>query len=81
MKIAQADNCKADALSRLIFMGVDRLDRTVHIKILMEPRISQTLDIIDIDQEPLWIDPILDFITNGNSPEDSQTARVFNLEH
>ncbi|XP_022863641.1 uncharacterized protein LOC111383733, partial [Olea europaea var. sylvestris] len=74
-KIARKDNGKADALSRLMFMGVDGLDRTVHIKIITEPNISQILDIMDIDNKPSWMDPIIEFLTNGNLPSDARLAR------
>lgn len=74
-KIARKDNGKADALSRLVFMGVDGLDRTVYIKIIIEPSISQILDVMDIDNEPSWMDPIIEFITSGNLPSDARLAR------
>lgn len=64
MEIARADKYKVDALTRLIFIGVDGLDKTVHIKIVMEPSIYQTLDFMDNDYEPLWMDPKVGFITN-----------------
>ncbi|XP_022895282.1 uncharacterized protein LOC111409467 [Olea europaea var. sylvestris] len=75
MKIARANNSKADALSRLVFMGVDRLDRRVHVRFLTEPSINPTVGVMDIDHEPSWIDPIVDFITNGNLPENPRAAR------
>ncbi|XP_022855573.1 uncharacterized protein LOC111376801 [Olea europaea var. sylvestris] len=46
--VARAENAKADALSRLVFMGVDGLDRTVHIKMVREPSIAQKPSVIDI---------------------------------
>lgn len=39
-KISRARNTKVDALSRLIFMGIDGLDRMVHVKFVIEPSIS-----------------------------------------
>ncbi|XP_022843129.1 uncharacterized protein LOC111366648 [Olea europaea var. sylvestris] len=62
VKISRAENCKADALSKLVFMGIDGLDRTVHVRIVTEPSINQTIGIMDIDNEPSWMDPIVDFI-------------------
>lgn len=58
------------AFSRLVFMGVDGLDRTVHIKIVIELSINQTIGVLDIDHDPSWIDSIMDFVTNGNLPDD-----------
>ncbi|XP_022897720.1 uncharacterized protein LOC111411417 [Olea europaea var. sylvestris] len=74
-KIARKHNRKADALSRLVFMGVDSLDRTVHIKVITEPSINQTPDVMDIDNELSWMDPIIEFITSGNLPSDARLAR------
>ncbi|XP_022869497.1 uncharacterized protein K02A2.6-like [Olea europaea var. sylvestris] len=63
LKVARFDKAKANALSRLVFMGVDGLDRTVHAKIVVEPNIAQKSSIMDIDHEPSWMDPIVDYIT------------------
>ncbi|XP_022897821.1 uncharacterized protein LOC111411533 [Olea europaea var. sylvestris] len=70
IKIPRADNGKADALSRLVFMGIDGLERIVHVKLVMEPSITQGVGVMDIDHEPSWMDPIAEFINNGNLPED-----------
>ncbi|XP_022883401.1 uncharacterized protein LOC111400207 [Olea europaea var. sylvestris] len=75
VKITWAENCKADALSRLVFMGIDGLDRIVHVRIVTEPSINQTIGVMDIDDEPSWMDPIVDFIKHGNLPEDPRAAR------
>ncbi|XP_022859011.1 uncharacterized protein LOC111379805 [Olea europaea var. sylvestris] len=75
MKITRAENCKADALSRLLFMGLDGLDRTVHVRIVTEPSINQTIGVMDIDNEPSWMDPIVDFIKHGSLLEDPRAAR------
>ncbi|XP_022895281.1 uncharacterized protein LOC111409466 [Olea europaea var. sylvestris] len=74
-KVARKDNGKADALSRLVFMGVDSLDRIVHIKVITEPSINQIPDVVDIDNEPSWMDLIIEFITSGNLPSDARLAR------
>ncbi|XP_022893708.1 uncharacterized protein LOC111408138 [Olea europaea var. sylvestris] len=66
---------KADVLSRLIFMGVDGLDRTVHVKIVAEPIIVRKPSVMDIDHEPSWMDPIVDYISNGNLHVDPRLAR------
>ncbi|XP_022883892.1 uncharacterized protein LOC111400737 [Olea europaea var. sylvestris] len=75
VKISRAENCKADALSRLVFMGMDGLDRTVHVNIVTEPSINQTIGVMDIDNELSWMDPIVDFIEHGSLPEDPRAAR------
>ncbi|XP_022860948.1 uncharacterized protein LOC111381405 [Olea europaea var. sylvestris] len=73
--VAIAQNAKADALSKLVFMGVDGLDRTMHIKMVAESSIAQKPSIMDIDHEPSWMDPIVDYISNGNIPTDPRLAR------
>ncbi|XP_022851528.1 uncharacterized protein LOC111373252 [Olea europaea var. sylvestris] len=75
LKIARADNSKADALSRLVFMRIDGLDRTVNIKIVTESSINMKLSVMNIDHEPSWIDPIVEYISNGDLPPDPRTAR------
>ncbi|XP_022875582.1 uncharacterized protein LOC111394024 [Olea europaea var. sylvestris] len=55
VKIARADNCKANALSRVVFMGVDGLDRTVHVRFVTKPSINLTVGVMDIDHEPSWM--------------------------
>ncbi|XP_022850664.1 uncharacterized protein LOC111372547 [Olea europaea var. sylvestris] len=76
VKISRAKNCRADALSRLVFMEIDGLDRTVHVRIITEPSISQTIGIVDIDNMPSWMDPIVDFIKHGRLPEDHRVERI-----
>ncbi|XP_022845323.1 uncharacterized protein LOC111368325 [Olea europaea var. sylvestris] len=75
VKITPAENCKVDALSRLMFMGIDGLNGTVHVRIVTEPSINQTIGIMDIDNEPSWMDPIVDFIKYGNLPQDPRATR------
>ncbi|XP_022843425.1 uncharacterized protein LOC111366981 [Olea europaea var. sylvestris] len=75
LKIARAYDSKADALSRLVFMRIDGLDRAVHIKIVKEPSINTKPSVMDIDHEPSWIDPIVEYISNGNLPPDPRIAR------
>ncbi|XP_022889265.1 uncharacterized protein LOC111404731 [Olea europaea var. sylvestris] len=64
LKMARADKCKVDALSRLVFIGVDGLDKTVHVRVVAEPSINPTIGVMDFDHEPSWMEPIVDFITN-----------------
>ncbi|XP_022880890.1 uncharacterized protein LOC111398188 [Olea europaea var. sylvestris] len=75
-KIARKDNEKADALSRLVFMGIESLDRTVHMKVITEPSINQIPNVMGIDNEPSWMDLIIEFITNGNLPSDARCLRL-----
>ncbi|XP_022855981.1 uncharacterized protein LOC111377155 [Olea europaea var. sylvestris] len=75
LKVARAEDAKVDALSRLVFIGMDGLDRIVHIKMVAEPRIAQKPSVMDIDHEPSWMDPIVDYISNVNIPTDPRLAR------
>ncbi|XP_022854857.1 uncharacterized protein LOC111376148 [Olea europaea var. sylvestris] len=75
LKVARTNNVKADALSRLVFMGVDGLDRTVHSKIVAEPSIAQKPSVMDIDHEPSWMDLIVDYISNDSLSADPRLAR------
>ncbi|XP_022889183.1 uncharacterized protein LOC111404631 [Olea europaea var. sylvestris] len=75
VKISRAENCRVDALSRLVFMGIDGLDRTVHVRIVTEPSINQIVGVMDIDNEPSWMDPIVDFIKYDSLPADPRAAR------
>lgn len=51
------------------------LDRTVHNKMVTEPSISPKVNIMDIDHELSWMDPIIEYISNDNLPSDSRAAR------
>lgn len=53
-------------------MEVDGLDRTVHIKMVIEHSISQKTNVIDANHEPSWIDLIIEFISNGNLPSNDK---------
>ncbi|XP_022891604.1 uncharacterized protein LOC111406402 [Olea europaea var. sylvestris] len=75
VKITRSENCKVDAFSRLVFMGIYGLNRTVHIRIVTDPSINQTIGVMDIDNESSWMDPIVDFIKHGNLLEDPRAAR------
>ncbi|XP_022880395.1 uncharacterized protein LOC111397623 [Olea europaea var. sylvestris] len=66
---------RKDEKMNLYCLKVHDLQRIVHIKMVTEPSITQKTSVMDIDHEPSWMDPIVEFISSGNLPSDPRVAR------
>ncbi|XP_077222097.1 uncharacterized protein LOC143855936 [Tasmannia lanceolata] len=73
VRIPRTMNARADALSKMAASGVTDVG-TVYVEILKQPRIEQG-EIVELEFESSWMDPILGYLKDGIVLEDRKEAR------
>ncbi|XP_022843234.1 uncharacterized protein LOC111366770 [Olea europaea var. sylvestris] len=74
-KIPRKDNERADALAKLASANPRRLPRTASVQVLRQPSIQHVINVMNVENEESWIDPLSEYLTKNKSPEDALTAR------
>ena len=70
----------ADALAKLASTrNVELLD-AVSVEFLVEPSIRQQPEVMELVQEPSWMDPIVAYLNNGDLPEGYSKAHILRLK-
>ena len=73
--IPRTDNSRADALAKLTTASQEDLSKTTPIEYLAEPSIDLCgVEVAPIGSEPIWMDPIWDYIIDGRLPDDLKEA-------
>ncbi|XP_043693013.1 uncharacterized protein LOC122643459 [Telopea speciosissima] len=75
LQVPQALNASADALSRLATLDFQDLDRTVYLDILTSPSIAQSEEVLPVEIEPCWMDPLINYLQEGILPTDKEEAK------
>ena len=78
--ILRAKNANADALAKLASTKDAKLLEVVSVEFLVEPSIRRQPDVMELIQEPSWMDPIVTYLKNGEVPEDKTEARILRLK-
>ena len=74
--IPRSKNSNTDALVKLASTrDVDLLD-AISIEFLAEPNIHPQQGVIEITQEPSWMDPIIVYLKTGKQLEDKTEAQI-----
>ncbi|KAI3682300.1 hypothetical protein L1987_82190 [Smallanthus sonchifolius] len=74
--ITRSKNKKADALSKLASVTFTHLAKEVRVEVLESPSIVDTeISTITGAENPTWMTPIIQFLTNGTLPDDRAEAR------
>lgn len=71
--ISRLENFWTDILSQLATFGYNVLDNT-YVKHHAKPSIDDSNEILLVNQELSWINPFIEYLTNGNLPTDSTEA-------
>ncbi|KAI5338915.1 hypothetical protein L3X38_018187 [Prunus dulcis] len=76
-QVPRAENANADALASLGSALDTQFRRSIPVEHLDRPSIEEIeiIDTMQIDEDPSWQDPIIDYLTNGNLPTDKSEAR------
>ncbi|KAI5336927.1 hypothetical protein L3X38_016196 [Prunus dulcis] len=76
-QVPRAENAHADALASLGSALDTQFRRSIPVEHLDRPSIEEIelIDTMQIDEDPSWQDPIIDYLTNGNLPTDKSEAR------
>ena len=72
--IPRTENARADALSRLTTTTFNSLGRTF-IKYLQQSSIDKVEEVLQINDESSWMDPIIQYLTDGTLPTDPSEAK------
>ncbi|CAL9006556.1 unnamed protein product, partial [Prunus brigantina] len=76
-QVPRAENAHADALASLGSALDTQFRRSIPVEHLGRPSIEEVepIDTMQIDEDPSWQDPIIDYLVNGNLPADKSEAR------
>ena len=75
-QVPRVKNAKANGLARIASGLEDDTLRETPIELLSEPSIRRSADyVMPVDYIPCWVEPILEYLTNGIVPEDKNEAR------
>jgi ribonuclease HI len=78
-KIPREENVKADALARIGSGSDEEIDASKHkVRVLTKPSIIENNDMMHINTEdpsPEWAKEIIQYLKDGNLPEDKKEAR------
>ncbi|CAL2270520.1 unnamed protein product [Prunus armeniaca] len=76
-QVPRAENTHADALASLGSALDTQFRRSIPVEHLDRPSIEEIepIDSMQIDEDPSWQDPIIDYLVNGNLPMDKSEAR------
>ena len=50
------------------------------VEFLAEPSIKQLPEVMELEQEPSWMDPIISYLKNNELPENKTEARILRLK-
>ncbi|XP_063939916.1 uncharacterized protein LOC135148542 [Daucus carota subsp. sativus] len=73
LQVNREENAEADNLSRLVQNSAD-LDSSVYFEELHKPTIEQE-EIFEINNDPTWMTPLINYIEKGELPEDKGKAQ------
>ncbi|XP_020415620.1 uncharacterized protein LOC109948104 [Prunus persica] len=74
--VPRAENAHADALASLGSALDTQFRRSIPVEHLDRPSIEEIelIDTMQIDEDPSWQDPVIDYLTNENLPTDKSEA-------
>lgn len=79
-QVPRSKNKRDDALSKLASSSFAHLTKNVLVEVV--PCRSIDIDVVNSSttQETTWMDPIVDYLENGNLPTDSAIARKIRIK-
>ncbi|XP_043716321.1 uncharacterized protein LOC122664535 [Telopea speciosissima] len=75
IQVPRAQNASADALSRLATSNFQDLSRMVYLDVLTSPSIAQSEEVLLVEIEPCWMDPLINYLQEGALPTDKDEAK------
>ena len=73
-------NVNTDALTKLASTRDSKLLDVVSIEFLAEPTIKPQPEIMELMQEPSWMDPVISYLKNDELPEEKTKPRILQLK-
>ncbi|XP_043725697.1 uncharacterized protein LOC122672260 [Telopea speciosissima] len=78
-QVPRAQNASADTLSRLATSEFQDLNRTVYVDVIGKPSIEEAEDILPIEMEPCWMDPLTAYLQRGSLPTDKEEVKKIRM--
>ena len=78
--ISKAKNSHVDALDKFASTKDVELLSAVLVEFLAESSINKQLAVMKLDQEPLWMDPILAYLKTCELHEDKTKAKILGIK-
>ena len=78
--VPRSKNSNTDALAKLASTKDAKLLNAVSIEFLSKPNIKQRLEIMELEQEPSWMDPIVAYLKIRKLLENKIEARILRLK-
>ena len=80
--VPRAENSRADALAKLATTPQEDLGRSTPVEYLAEPSIDLCdVEVAPVESEPSWMDPIWDYIIDGDLPDDPKEAAKIRVRY
>ena len=77
--VPRSKNANADGLAKLASTRDAELLDAISNEFLADPSIKQWPEVMKLDHEPSWMDPIIKHLKNGELPKNKTEARVLRL--
>ncbi|XP_077251929.1 uncharacterized protein LOC143891180 [Tasmannia lanceolata] len=75
IRVPRTENAKADVLSKLAASGYTTLG-SIHMEFLQRSSIeSKAIEVMQLEDEPCWMDEIMGYLRDARLPEDKKEAR------
>ena len=74
-QVPRTDNARADALSKLIVLLFADFENETYFEVLKASALEEPLVVLQVDEEPYWIDPLLKYLRSGELPTDRKEAQ------
>ena len=78
--IPRVNNSHVNALAKLASTKDAELLDVVSVEFLAEPSINQQPVVMELNQEPLWMDLILAYLKSSELPEDKTEAKLLRIK-
>ena len=78
--VPQSKNANVDALAKLAFMKDVELLDTVSVEFLVEPSIKQWPEVMKLEHEPSWIDPIIVYLKKRRATREQDKSLSLKVE-
>ena len=78
--VPRSKNSHADILAKLASIKDVEFLNAASVEFLLEPSINQRLEVMELEQEPLWMDPIVAYLKTGELPGNKTKARMLRMK-
>ena len=78
--VPRSKNANTDALAKLASTKDANLLSAIFVEFLVEPGIKHWPSVMELEQEPSWMNPITAYLKNGELPENKTEATVLRLK-